>query len=186
MQLPTLARILAVMLSRLYYPLRFKSFGARSILERPLLLTHPSHILIGSQTSIRRGVRLEVVPSLAGNLDAPEISIGSRCLIEQNVQIIARRRVCIGSDVSIAGHCAIVDVIHPYDIEGPLNIGYRIHQGSDEVHIEEGCFIGFGSVVLPGVRLGQGCVVGANSVVTKSFGPRTVLAGSPARAIKTY
>lgn len=186
MKLPTLSRILAVLLSRFYYPLLFKSFGSQSTLERPLLLSQSRRISIGTQTFIRRGVRLEVVPPLAGNLDSPEICIGSRCLIEQNVQIIARRRVHIGSDVSIAGQCAIVDVTHPYEIEGPRNIGYRIYQGSDEVHIEEGCFIGFGSVVLPGVHLGQGCVVGANSVVTKSFGPRTVLAGSPARAIKTY
>ena len=176
-------RVWAIALSRLFYPLRFRHFGPRALLERPLLLANTKYISIGERTTIRSGVRLEVVCETG---EVPELRIGSRCLIEQNVQIIARRKVVIGSDVSIAGHCAIVDVTHPYDIEGPRNIGYRIHQGTDEVIIGDGCFIGFGAVILPGVTLGPGCVVGANSVVSRSFGPRSVVAGSPAKIIKTY
>jgi acetyltransferase-like isoleucine patch superfamily enzyme len=64
--------------------------------------------------------------------------------------------------------------------------GTKIKKNADEVLIGDGCFIGYGAVILPGVTLGQGCVVGANSVVTKSFGPRTVIAGAPAEIIKTY
>ena len=180
---PSFSRLITLALGRLYYPHRFHSFGPKSTLEKPLLLSFPENISIGKNTSIRKGVRLEVVSGQYGN---GKIQIGSRCLIEQNVQIIARRLVSIGSDVSIAGHCAIVDVTHPYDQPGPVNIGYRIFEGSDETHIGAGCFIGFGAVILAGVSLGAGCVVGANSVVNKSFGPRTVIAGIPAKVIKLY
>jgi acetyltransferase-like isoleucine patch superfamily enzyme len=61
-----------------------------------------------------------------------------------------------------------------------------IRDDEAEVQIDDGCFIGFGSVVLPSVHLGRGCVVGANSVVTRSFPARSVIAGAPARLIRTY
>lgn len=180
-----LSRITPKLLSKVYYPLIFQSFGSESVLEKPLLLANPEYITIGNGTSIRRGARLEIVKSVSV---PPEMRIGSQCLIEQNVQIICRHRVLIGNNVSIAGHCAIVDVTHPYEQlqPGSENIGHHILQGIDEVIIEDNCFVGFGAVILPGVSLGKGCVVGANSVVTKSFGPKTVIAGVPARKIKTY
>lgn len=177
------ARLYAGLLSRFYYPFRFKTFGPRSILEKPLLLAGPEYISVGEGTSIRRGIRLEIIREHG---TSPEIRIGSGCLIEQNVQIIARRRVVIGSNVSIAGHCAIVDVTHPYDSGEAPNIGCRIKKGFEEVVIGDGCFIGFGAVILPGVTLGAGCVVGANCVVTKSFGPHAVIVGVPAKLIKQY
>lgn len=46
------------------------------------------------------------------------------------------------------------------------------------------CLIGTGAVILPGVTLGEGCIVGANAVVTKSFPPYTVIAGNPAIAVR--
>jgi acetyltransferase-like isoleucine patch superfamily enzyme len=59
-------------------------------------------------------------------------------------------------------------------------------EADHEVIIGAGSFLGYGTVILPGVILGEGCVVGANSVVSQNFGPRSVIAGSPARLLKTY
>lgn len=50
--------------------------------------------------------------------------------------------------------------------------------------IGENCFIGGRSLILPGVEIGDGCVVGAGSVVTKSVPPRCVVAGNPARILR--
>ena len=47
-------------------------------------------------------------------------------------------------------------------------------------------WIGEGAVILPGISLGDGCVVGANAVVTRSFEAGSVLAGVPARRIKRW
>ena len=53
-----------------------------------------------------------------------------------------------------------------------------------KIIIEDKVWIGIGATILPGVRLGYGCIVGAGSVVTKDVPPLTVVAGNPARIIK--
>lgn len=52
------------------------------------------------------------------------------------------------------------------------------------VVIEDGVFIGAGSIILPGVRLGAGCYIGAGSVVTADVPPGMLAAGNPARIIR--
>ncbi|MFN4157368.1 MAG: acyltransferase [Gemmobacter sp.] len=51
--------------------------------------------------------------------------------------------------------------------------------------IGRNCFIGGRSMILPGVEIGDNCVVGAGSVVTKSVPPRSVVAGNPARILRS-
>lgn len=51
--------------------------------------------------------------------------------------------------------------------------------------IHDNCFIGINAIILPGVTIGPNSIVGAGSVVTKSVSPNSVVAGVPARAIKS-
>ncbi len=183
--LQRVGRVWRRIVTRTYYGALMQHVGRRARLDPPLLVSLPEFISIGERTHIRRGARLETI-ARPGRSN-PSLSIGSGCYIEQNVQLIAKRRVCIGDNVSVAGQCAIVDVTHPYWLSPTsANVGQLILDDEAEVLIDDGCFIGFGSVVLPGVHLGEGCVVGANSVVNRSFPPRSVIAGAPARLTKTY
>ena len=53
------------------------------------------------------------------------------------------------------------------------------------IRIGSNTFIGINSVILPGVNIGENCIIGAGSVVTKDIPPNTVAAGVPARNIKS-
>lgn len=70
----------------------------------------------------------------------------------------------------------------PTILEDYVTIGHRavVHSA----HIEAGCLIGIGAIILDGVRVGAGSIVGAGSVVTKDVPPRSLVVGIPARKIK--
>lgn len=55
---------------------------------------------------------------------------------------------------------------------------------SKQVVVEDDCWIGINTVIMPGITIGKGAVIGANSVVTKDVEPYSVIAGSPAKLIK--
>ncbi len=54
-----------------------------------------------------------------------------------------------------------------------------------DVVIGKNCFIGCNSIILPGVTIGDSVIVGSGSVVTKSFGDNVLVAGNPAKVVKT-
>lgn len=170
---------------RLLYRLQFYEFGKGSYIRRPLLILNPKQIRIGSRVSIREGIRLEVVRSSQHR--TPHLSIGDETNIEQNVHIVCHSRIRIGSKVSVTGHCSIVDVTHPYEnVNERIKVGARIKDEDSFVEIGEGSFIGFGSVILPNVRIGNHVVIGANSVVASDIPDYSVAAGAPAVVIKRY
>jgi acetyltransferase-like isoleucine patch superfamily enzyme len=96
------------------------------------------------------------------------------------------RGVHIGKGVWI-GYDAILDTSRPYlvSIEDGASIGIRAtivaHFGETAgVKIERNAFIGPGAIILPSVTVGEGAVVTAGSVVSKSVPPMTVVQGNPA------
>ena len=64
-----------------------------------------------------------------------------------------------------------------------MEIGERVGYIHKPVEIGEYTFIGGGAAVLPGMKIGKGCVVGVNSVVTKNIPDYAIVAGVPARII---
>lgn len=70
----------------------------------------------------------------------------------------------------------------PTILEDHVTIGHRavIHSA----HIERGCLIGIGAIVLDGVRVGYGSIVGAGALVTKDVPPLSLVVGIPARRVR--
>ncbi|MCC8139957.1 MAG: acyltransferase [Lachnospiraceae bacterium] len=124
---------------------------------------------------------------------APEayIRIGSGVGIS-GATIYARRGIEIGDNTAIGGNCKILDNdFHPSETE-LRNRMLRDPRGGDsdlipakEIRIGRDCFIGCNTIILKGTVLGDGCVVGAGAVVSGTFPPGCVIAGNPARIVRT-
>jgi acetyltransferase-like isoleucine patch superfamily enzyme len=88
----------------------------------------------------------------------------------------------------LAPSVLIMDHNHEfYDTELPIH-AQGITEGG-KIVIERNCWLGHGAVIVCNygeLRIGRNSVVGANAVVTKSFPPFSVIAGNPARLLKTY
>jgi acetyltransferase-like isoleucine patch superfamily enzyme len=97
---------------------------------------------------------------------------------EAGCYIQAIGKIYIGDYTQIARNVGIISANHDlYD--------NRIHTKGEEVNIGKYCWIGMNAVILPGIILGDFTVVGAGSVVTKSFPEgHCIIAGNPARLIK--
>jgi acetyltransferase-like isoleucine patch superfamily enzyme len=135
--------------------------------------------LVGPQVSISAGI----VPGQELG-PASLLRIGDRCVIGRGTHIVAHQRIEIGDDVFTGPYVYITDQNHGYaDPEIPIG---RQWPANSPVSIGVGSWLGAGAIVLPGTRIGRNVVVGAGSVVRGVFPDHCVLAGVPARVIRTY
>ena len=90
-------------------------------------------------------------------------------------------------EIRIGKNCLIAPQVGIYTAAHPLDCATRIDhlEFGKPVTIGDHCWIGGHATILPGVTLGDNVVVGAGAVVTKSFGSNVLLAGNPARVVKT-
>ena len=106
------------------------------------------------------------------------IRIGKRCWIQQGCTFFDRGGITIGNDVFIAPKVNLITINHDSDPEN------RSATYGRPIVIEDKVWIGINSTILPGVTVGYGSIVGANSVVTHDVSPYTVVGGNPAKFIK--
>lgn len=112
----------------------------------------------------------------------PTLRIGDGSYIGHYCQINAWREVSIGKDVLIADRVFISDADHTYDdVNVPIKLQGDAFAGA--VILTDGCWVGIGAVILPGVVIGRNAVIGANSVVTHDVPDFAVVGGSPARLL---
>ncbi len=109
------------------------------------------------------------------------IRIGNNFFANFNLTILDEAPVTIGDNVFIGPNVGIYTACHPLDASERRTGA----EWAEPVTIGNDVWIGGGATILPGVTVGDGAVVGAGSVVTRDVLPRTVVAGNPARIIKT-
>ncbi len=171
--------------SILYYKHLFGTFGKKTVLGKPVLLTNPHLIHIGNDVFIRQGVRLEAI--VCDPSHTPELSIGDNVRLEEFVQVSSVGKIRIGPNVTIGCRTVIVCGSHPFlDAKNPTRIGDRVTGQNTSIEIGEGAFIGSGVAILQNVRIGKRAVIGANSVVKTNVPDYAVVEGNPARAVMRY
>lgn len=158
-------------------------FRGADLIRRPLYFRgKKSNFRFGSGFRTGRGCRIE----LFGN---GVIQMGEHCHIGDHVHIVSSSFVEIGDDCLFASKIFISDTSHgSYDEDGcdPEVPPENRPLVSDPVRIGKSVWLGDNAIVLPGVSIGDGCVIGANAVITKDVPNYSVAAGCPARLLKRY
>jgi maltose O-acetyltransferase len=111
------------------------------------------------------------------------LTVGRDCFLGDECLIDLAEAVSLGDQVTLAERVLVLT---------HTNVGYRDHPlqrlfppMAAAVVVEDGSFVGAGVTLLPGVRVGRGSFVAAGSVVTEDVPPATLVAGVPARPVRT-
>lgn len=182
---------------------RLRGCGGRFFLGRLTRILFPSHLSVGRNVVIgdyvymnclgRRGVRLgdnvrirefgwvQVTSHLTNPGEGLEIGadtyVGPHCILG------AGGGISIGHDVTLGAYVQLLAENHGFaDPNLPINEQGVTRRG---IVVEDGCWLGNNTIVLDGVRVGRGAIVGAASVVTRDIPAGAVVAGNPARVIRS-
>lgn len=146
----------------------------------------------GKSGRLRVGRQSRIETRLTMEREGASLVVGDRSFIGGG-EISCASRIDIGDDVMIAWGTTIFDhASHSLRFSERANDVTGWLRGVKDwsvvemapVRIGNKAWIGFGSILLPGVSVGEGAVVGAGSVVTRDVPPWTVAAGNPARVIR--
>lgn len=126
------------------------------------------------------GLRIRLL-RLCGYEIGHRVYIGEDIIIIDDLSGTSQAHLSIGDRAAISPRVTFVLHTRPNDSRIVPYVNSR--QGS--IAVDADAWIGTGAVILPDVTIGEGAVVGANSVVTKNVAPYTVVGGVPAHFIKT-
>ncbi len=166
-----------------YYRLVYRQLwrGRRTLRKIKAHGTHPvvfgkpiidaSDMVVGDDFKVWSGPRITHLSGWG------KLRFGDRCFVNVGTTIITVEEIIVGDDVAFATDCYIVDS-DSHGVEG------RPHKQAP-VHIGDGCWIGARSIILPGVTLGKRVLVAAGSVVTRDVPDDCLVAGNPARVVRS-
>lgn len=144
------------------------------------------HINIGNGFFSHKRLRMEAITKYGNQSFNPQINIGDNVIINYDCHIGCINKIEIGNNVLIASRVFITDHFHgKIDYSELITPPTKRHLHSKGgIIIKDNVWIGEGAVILPNVTLGKNVIVGANSVVTKSFEENSVIGGIPAKLIR--
>jgi maltose O-acetyltransferase len=110
------------------------------------------------------------------------IRIGRNAFINYNCVFLDCAAIEIGDDLQMGPAVQLYTAFHPLDRQTRVVAGLEY---AKPIRIGSSVWVGGGAIVLPGVTIGDGCVIGAGSVVTRDLPPETLAVGNPARIVRS-
>lgn len=158
--------------------MRGAQIGRMTMIPPRTLFTWPHQVKLGAKCILQTDIFF--------NYDhywtpGPSIVIGDRVFIGRGCEFNIRQRLVIGDDCLIASGCTFSDLNHGRKPGMPMNI-QPIE--SEPIALGRNVWIGTQCVILQGVTIGDGAVIGAGAVVTKSIPSGEVWGGVPAKPLK--
>lgn len=189
--LPDLFAYMQAKVTSVLWKRNLKHAGSGFHVSRGALLEGGKHISIGDGFVAGQLLWIAAVLRYRDQTFEPEIEIGDGVTCSQSVHIAAIHRVTICDGVMFGSRVLVTDhshgCYHGEEQDSPdTRPGHRILAPGRAVLIERNVWLGDGVVVLPGVTIGEGCIVGANSVVSRSLPAHVIAVGAPAAPIKRY
>ncbi|MCQ2368915.1 MAG: acyltransferase [Paludibacteraceae bacterium] len=158
--------------------LHAKHSGCVRIKSKPTLSIN-GELILGDNFIAGHHLRIDLISELNGQCFSPQLIIGDNVSIEDFCHIGCISKISIGDGTLIASNVYIADHFHgdgkpngKSPIEKPLTT-------KGEVSIGKNVWIGEQVCILPGVSIGDNCIIGAGSIVTKSFPDNSVIVGVP-------
>ncbi|WP_375238856.1 acyltransferase [Aurantibacter sp.] len=190
MFLRKIRNILITVILNVYYKLRGINLGRRVLFKKcPIILKHKkANITLHTNVMLNSdnyGYHINMHSSCKLIADRPraQIIIGKNTRVHGTC-IHAFNKITIGENCLIAANTQIIDgngheLSFP-DVENRINT----HDKGKEITIGNNVWVGANCFILPGVTIGDGSIVSANSVVVKDVLPMSIYGGNPAKLIK--
>lgn len=170
-----------------YYSRFLHTIGKHSTIHPPLTdFQGGQYISIGEYCTIGENVELTAWDNYKGQTFTPEIRIGNGCTIRKGSHITAINKIIIGDNLLTGPYVLITDNSHGcgcYE-EAGIRPHDRPLYSKGAVTIGNNVWIGEKASVMPGVTIGDGAIIAANSVVTHNVPANSIVAGCPAKVTK--
>jgi lipopolysaccharide O-acetyltransferase len=145
-----------------------------------------AHIRIGKNFSAGNCLWLEAITSFAGAQYQPQITIGDNVSFSDHVHVACAQRVSIGDGVLIGSRVIVTDHDHgtytgPEQSSPEVPPNERILSTGQPVTIGRNVWLGDGVAVLGGADIGDGAIIGTNSVVKGHIPANCLAVGAPAK-----